>query len=331
LSAEFIKESNYYPFGLKHQGYNALAGNPAYQYKYNGKELQKESGMYDYGARFYMPDLGRLGVVDPLSEKMTGHSPYNYAFNNPLRFIDPGGREAMPPNNDGSLNIGKTWTDSDGSWKRMNGGWQSIIDKISVTGKANGGYANGDLSYRSGNTNGYKFISTGFNKNGNYGSFESNLSLAHGSYTNNTGTGAVPLAFDLGSEASILSSNISARLGTENNNVSGNANGSIWSTNANAAGGFFTGEGDRYGVLFDGNVGAQALKGEVSGSASLFGITFKGTLGGTVVSAHIGATAGAYYDRNSGSFNIQLQENVGLGIGEKGAVEIQIPMPIIGN
>ncbi|WP_275153101.1 RHS repeat domain-containing protein, partial [Elizabethkingia meningoseptica] len=91
--AEIIEENNYYPFGLKHEGYNnASLANSAYKYRYNGKELQ-ETGMYDYGARMYMPDLGRWGVVDPLAEKMTRHSPYNYAFNNPIRFIDPDGRE----------------------------------------------------------------------------------------------------------------------------------------------------------------------------------------------------------------------------------------------
>ncbi|WP_164975840.1 MULTISPECIES: RHS repeat-associated core domain-containing protein, partial [unclassified Chryseobacterium] len=88
---EVTDTNNYYPFGLNHiSDFKGLLGGYL-NYKYNGKELQ-ETGMYDYGARFYMPDLGRWGVIDPLAEKMTRHSPYNYAFNNPIRFIDPDGR-----------------------------------------------------------------------------------------------------------------------------------------------------------------------------------------------------------------------------------------------
>ncbi|WP_345208766.1 RHS repeat-associated core domain-containing protein, partial [Chryseobacterium ginsengisoli] len=104
-SAEVLEENNYYPFGLKHEGYNPTVGNPAYTYSYNGKELQTESGMYDYGARMYMPDLGRWGVVDPLAEKSRRFTPYNYAVNNPIRFIDPDGRQ-----NEDWIKKDNTWT-----------------------------------------------------------------------------------------------------------------------------------------------------------------------------------------------------------------------------
>ncbi|MDR2204862.1 MAG: RHS repeat-associated core domain-containing protein, partial [Flavobacteriaceae bacterium] len=91
--------NDYYPFGmsfLKPEGVVSVYDPMAipYNYKYNGKELQ-EFGAYDYGARFYMPDIGRWGVVDPLAEVSRRWNPYNYAYDNPLRFIDPDGRSPV--------------------------------------------------------------------------------------------------------------------------------------------------------------------------------------------------------------------------------------------
>ncbi len=62
------------------------------RYKFNGKELDKQTGYYYYGARYYDPVLSRWLGVDPLAEKYPGFSPYNYTFNNPLIFIDPTGK-----------------------------------------------------------------------------------------------------------------------------------------------------------------------------------------------------------------------------------------------
>jgi RHS repeat-associated protein len=97
-NSEIIAETNYYPFGLKHQGYNSVvtSTNPAEKRLYNGKELQDELdlNMYDYGARFYDPGAPRFWQMDPVAETSRRFSPYSYALDNPVYFIDRDGMYA---------------------------------------------------------------------------------------------------------------------------------------------------------------------------------------------------------------------------------------------
>ena len=57
-------------------------------YKFNGKELDEETGLYYYGARYYAPKLALFYGVDPIMEKYPNFSGYCYAFDNPIRYID---------------------------------------------------------------------------------------------------------------------------------------------------------------------------------------------------------------------------------------------------
>ena len=94
---EIIEESIYYPFGLKHKGYNNVVNGVHHPYGFNGMEENDELGLnwLDFSARNYDPAIGRWMNLDPLADKNYFDSPYTFVHNNPLVYVDPDGKDAI--------------------------------------------------------------------------------------------------------------------------------------------------------------------------------------------------------------------------------------------
>ncbi|MEL7222015.1 MAG: RHS repeat-associated core domain-containing protein, partial [Bacteroidota bacterium] len=91
--------SDYYPFGVQMPGRNLGSG--SYRYGFNGKEKDDDgefgSTVYDYGFRIYNPQIAKFLSVDPLTRSYPMLTPYQYASNNPIAFIDLDGLEGTMP------------------------------------------------------------------------------------------------------------------------------------------------------------------------------------------------------------------------------------------
>ena len=61
----------------------------------SGKEKDSETGYYYFGARYYNPDLSLWLSIDPMSDKYPNLSPYNYCAWDPMKLVDPDGRETV--------------------------------------------------------------------------------------------------------------------------------------------------------------------------------------------------------------------------------------------
>ncbi len=110
-ATEIIEESNYYPFGLKHKGYNnvtsSLGNSTAQKFGYNGVELNEslELNLYEMDWRGYDASLGRFMQIDNHAETYMEWSTYHFAANNPIFVADPDGQDwiiTMSTDDDGN-------------------------------------------------------------------------------------------------------------------------------------------------------------------------------------------------------------------------------------
>jgi RHS repeat-associated protein len=89
-AGSWISREEYLPYGG-----TSFGGYARKRYRFTGKERDDESGLYYYGARYYLPWAARFASCDPAGMK-DGPNPYPYARCNPLRFTDPTGTESVP-------------------------------------------------------------------------------------------------------------------------------------------------------------------------------------------------------------------------------------------
>jgi RHS repeat-associated protein len=110
---EVVQHVEYVPFGeVFIEERNNTWNTP---YLFNAKELDEETGLYYYGARYFDPRISIFLGVDPMWEKYPGVSAFAYCLNNPLKYIDPTGlawRPTFEEDQDGNRTYnGYEWID----------------------------------------------------------------------------------------------------------------------------------------------------------------------------------------------------------------------------
>jgi len=165
-TAIIVQQSDYYPFGMIHQPQATTTSDN--RYLYNGKEFQNNLlggvnlDLYDYSKRLMDPQIGRFTTIDPTSELDRRWSPYSYAIDNPIRYIDPDGMAPEMPNEYFDISTGKylgkdkdplnynVYITTETNWKAMKGeGWDTKVlgSQIPEGSKLSNEVAKGILNY----------------------------------------------------------------------------------------------------------------------------------------------------------------------------------------
>ncbi len=138
-----VQHLQYRPFGEPFVDEKAVGSDYDERFTFTGKERDEETGYYYFDARYYISELSIFATVDPLSDKKPHVSAYAYCLNNPIRFIDPDGRDEWEVNSNGEkVNCIKTTkhdafyrVDDDGN--RLEGKENSVVFKYGTVKERN--------------------------------------------------------------------------------------------------------------------------------------------------------------------------------------------------
>jgi RHS repeat-associated protein len=88
-----VEETAYAPYGTM----RSFTGTAVTNYRYTGKEIDPETNLYYYGARYYDPMMGRFITADSIVSDVYDPQDLNryaYCRNNPMKYVDPDGHAA---------------------------------------------------------------------------------------------------------------------------------------------------------------------------------------------------------------------------------------------
>lgn len=92
---KIVAHDDYDAWGMVVEGRSGNVGNADARFKFTGKELDIETGFFDFGPRPYNPLIGRFVNPDPHADSYGSLSPYVYVGNNPMGFVDPTGMDSV--------------------------------------------------------------------------------------------------------------------------------------------------------------------------------------------------------------------------------------------
>ena len=144
-----VESTDYYPYGTPFTTTNSVQ-----PYKYGAKELDRMHGLdlYDSQARWYDALTGRTSTLDPKAEKYYNLSPYTWCAGNPVKFIDPDGKDNYQVDILGNISLlEKNDNAKDILFSSISDGEKSAVsievDKSFIKSEKSGNIVQGSLTY----------------------------------------------------------------------------------------------------------------------------------------------------------------------------------------